>query len=68
MLCTHQKIIENAIAMVEMREKRARQHLGLNIGSYKDLFELNQREELGEQMPEFEKGALKRALTNLLKT
>ena len=52
-----------------MAEKRARQHLGQKIGSYKDLFgaELHQLKELNGQMPEFEKGALKRALKNLVK-
>ena len=55
--------------MGQMAGKGARQHLGLKIGSYKDLFgaELHQLEELNGQMPDFEKGALKRALTNLVK-
>ena len=42
-------------------EKMARQHLGQKIGTYKNLFgaELHQLEELGGQMPDFEKYALK---------
>ena len=52
-----------------MAENRARQHLGLKIGRYKDLFgaELHQLEELSGQMPEYEKDALLRALKNLYK-
>ena len=53
-----------------MAEKRARQQLGLKIGSYKDLFfgaELHQLEELNGQMPEFKKKCPKKALKNLVK-
>ena len=51
-----------------MAIKRARQHLGQKIGSYKDLFgaELHHLEELNGQMPQFEKDALK-SIENLVK-